>query len=145
MRCKLCLCVLVFASVVHAREPKPYQTGKLLQMNSVECGTDEKDAQSVAAEVLGSDSAHKKTRQLLCQEYVLQSENVNYRIRPSDEKHPALLPVGERAQFRIEKDKMFLRVETLDNKERQYVVVSMTPRSDSSTADASPTRLNHLQ
>jgi hypothetical protein len=40
---------------------------------------------------------------------------------------------------------MLLRVEDLDNKERQYDVVSMTPRSDSSTADASPVHLNHLQ
>jgi hypothetical protein len=40
---------------------------------------------------------------------------------------------------------MLMRVEDLDNKKREYVVVSMTPRSDASTADASPTRLNHLQ
>jgi hypothetical protein len=67
-----------------------------------------------------------------------------YRIRPRDAKHPVLLPVGERAQFRLDKDKMLLRVEDLDSKEREYIVVSMTPRGDS-TADASPARLNHLQ
>jgi len=65
---------------------------------------------------------------LLCQEYVLQTDNVIYRIRPRDEKHPVLLPVGQSAQFRIEKDKMLLQVEDLDNKEREYSVVSMTPR-----------------
>ena len=53
-----------------------------------------------------------------------------YRIRPRDEKHPILLPVGENAQFRIEKDKLLLRVEDLDDKEREYSVVSMTPRRD---------------
>jgi hypothetical protein len=53
--------------------------------------------------------------------------------------------VGEQAQFRLQKDKMLLRVEDLDNKEREYIVVSMTPRSDSSTADASTSRINHLQ
>jgi hypothetical protein len=74
-----------------------------------------------------------KTHELLCQEYVLQSDKVIYRIRPKDEKHPVLLPVGEQAQFRMEKDKMVLRVEDLDNKDRQYVVVSMTPREDSSS------------
>ena len=51
-----------------------------------------------------------------------------YHIRPRDEKHPALLPVGEKAQFRLDKDKMLLRVEDGDNKEREYIVVSMTPR-----------------
>ena len=145
MRSKLWICIVCLISVAYAKEPRAYQTGKLLQMDSVECGTDEKDAQSVAGEMLGTDSAHKKTQKLLCQEYVLQAENVVYRIRPTDGKHPVLLPVGEYAQFRIEKDKLLLRVESVDSKERQYRVVSMTPRSDSSAADASTKRLNHLQ
>ena len=137
--------VLACASVAFAKEPKAYQTGKLLQMDSVSCGTSEKDAKNFAGEMLGTDSGSKKTQELLCQEYLLQAEHVIYRIRPRDEKHPVLLPVGEQAQFRIQKDKMLLRVEDLDSKEREYIVVSMTPRSDSSTADATPTRVNHLQ
>jgi hypothetical protein len=145
MRSKLFLCVLTFAAMAYAKDPKPYQAGKLLQMDSVNCGSDEKDAQSVAGEMLGTDSGHRKTHELLCQEYVLQAEDVSYRIRPRDEKHPVLLPVGRAAQFRLQKDKMLLRVEDLDNKEREYIVVSITPRSDSSTAETRPTRLNHLQ
>jgi hypothetical protein len=146
MRSKIALCaVLTLASATFAKEPKPYQTGKLLQMDSVQCGTAEKDATSLAGEMLGTDSGSKKTHELLCQEYVLQSDHVIYRIRPRDEKHPVLLPVGEQAQFRLQKDKMLLRVEDLDNKEREYIVVSMTPRSESSTADASTSRINHLQ
>jgi len=145
MRSKLFLCVLALGSVAYAREPKIYQSGKLLQMDSVACGVDEKNGKSLAGEMLGTDSSHKKTHELLCQEYLLQAERVIYRIRPRDEKHPALLPVGEKAQFRLEKDKMLLRVEDLDSKEREYIVVSMTPRADASTADASPQRLNHLQ
>src|SRR5207244_10379937 len=109
------------------------------------CGMAEKDAKSFAGEVLGTDSGTKKTQEVLCQEYVLQAERVIYRIRPRDEKHPVLLPVGEQAQFRLQKDKMLLRVEDLDSKEREYIVVSMTPRSDSSTADAAPPRVSHLQ
>jgi hypothetical protein len=146
MRSKLILgAMMVVALTALAKEPKPYQTGKLLQMDSVSCGVDEKDGKSVAGEMLGTDSGHKKTHELLCQEYVLQTERVIYHIRPRDEKHPVLLPVGEKAQFRMEKDKMILRVEDLDNKDREYTVVSMTPRSDSNTADASAPRVNHLQ
>jgi hypothetical protein len=140
----LMLATLLLAATAYAKEPKAYLSGKLLQMDSVQCGIDEKDAKSFAGEMIGTDSGHKKTQQLLCQEYVLQGEKVVYRIRPRDEKHPALLPVGDQAQFRMEKDKMLLRVEGLDSKEREYIVVSMTPRGDSS-ADASPARLNHLQ
>ncbi len=145
MRSKLLYCVLGLASAAYAKDPKPYQTGKLLQMDSVQCGMSEKEGKSFAGEMLGTDSGSKKTHELLCQEYVVQAEKVIYRIRPRDEKHPVLLPVGEQAQFRLQKDKMLLRVEDLDGKEREYIVVSMTPRSDSSTAEAAPLRPNHLQ
>lgn len=140
----LVLASILLAASAYGKEPKAYQSGKLLQMDSVQCGVDEKDAKSFTGEMIGTDSGHKKTQELLCQEYLLQAEKVIYRIRPRDTKHPMLLPVGDRAQFRLEKDKMLLRVEDLDSKEREYFVVSMTPRSDS-TADASPARLNHLQ
>jgi hypothetical protein len=137
MSSKLVLCVVLgLASAAYAKEPKQYQSGKLLQMDSVKCGLAEKDNKSFAGEMLGTDSGNKKTQELLCQEYVLQADKVIYRIRPRDEKHPALLTIGQEAQFRMEKDKMLLRVEN-DEKERAFVVVSMTPRSDSNTADAS--------
>jgi len=146
MRSKWMMCVILsLAAAAYAKEPKPYQTGKLLQMDSVPCGTAEKDAKSFAGEMLGTDSGSKKRQEVLCQEYVLQAARVIYRIRPRDEKHPVLLPVSEQAQFRLQKDKMLLRVEDLDSKEREYIVVSMMPRADSSTADATPARLNHLQ
>jgi hypothetical protein len=146
MRSKLTLlAILAVASAASAKDPKTYQTGKLMQMDSVSCGMAEKDAKSFAGEVLGTDSGSKKTQEVLCQEYVLQAERVIYRIRPRDEKHPVLLPVGDQAQFRLQKDKMLLRVEDLDSKEREYIVVSMTPRSDSTAADATPVHMNHLQ
>src|ERR1700749_5001538 len=106
---------ILFVSMVQAKEPKAHQDGTLLQMDSAECGVDE---------LVGTDSAHKKTHALLCQEYLLQSETVIYRIRPRDEKHPVLLPVGQKAQFRIQKDKMLLQVEDGDSKEREYSVIS---------------------
>ncbi|HEY3972113.1 MAG TPA: hypothetical protein VGM18_03860 [Candidatus Sulfotelmatobacter sp.] len=59
MRSKLIVCVvLTIASAAYAKDPKPYQTGKLLQMDSVKCGVAEKDAKSFAGEMLGSDPEH---------------------------------------------------------------------------------------
>ena len=52
--------------------------------------------------------------------------------------------VCESAQFRLQKVKMLMRVESLDSKEREFVVVSVKPRGENS-ADASPARVNHLQ
>src|SRR5437879_4697061 len=110
---------LVFAGVCAAKERTDYQKGTLLRMDSTSCGMQEKGSKSIAGELLGTDAQSKKTQEVLCQEYVLQTERVVYRIRPKDDKHPILLPIGETAQFRIHKDKLILRVaEGGDDKER---------------------------
>ena len=146
MKFKIAVAAVLLASFAQAKDHKTYQTGKLLQMDSVECGVDEKGGNSLAGEMLGTDSTHKKSKELLCQEYILESERVIYHIRPKDDKHPVLLPVGEQAQFRLEKDKMILRVEDLDDKDREYIVVSMTPRHDvQDSGERTTSRLNHLQ
>ncbi len=146
MRSNLTLCIVLgLSTALFAKGPKPHQTGKVLQMESVQCGVPAKDASTFAEEIREGDSGSKKTQELQCQEYLLQSERVIYRIRPRDEKHAVLLPVNEVAQFRLQKDKMLLRVEDFDNKEREYSVISMTPRSEDSKADATPPHLNHLQ
>ena len=129
MRLKTILAFIVLSTTCFAKDPKPFQSGTLLQMDSVGCGMTENSGKSIAGEIIGTDGAHKKTHELLCQEYVLQTDHVIYRIRPKDDKHPALLPVGEHAQFRMNRDKMVLRVEDLDSKDRDYSVVSMTPRA----------------
>ena len=126
---------LLCASFAYGKDHASAQSGTILQMDSVQCGTDQKSDKSFAGELIGTDNSHQKMHTLLCQEYLVQTERVNYRIRPKDDKHPALLPVNASAQFHIEKNYMKLRVEDLDNKEREYVVVSMTPRSENQTAD----------
>jgi hypothetical protein len=128
MQLKCLLAIMLFATVASAKEPRHYQSGKLLKMESVKCGTDEKNGKSLAGEMIGTDSAHMKTHELLCQQYVLETDSVMYTIRPRDEKHPVLLPIGEKAQFRMDKDKIVLRVEDMDDKEREYEVVSMVPK-----------------
>jgi hypothetical protein len=107
-----------------------------MQMNSVQCGYDEKDGQGVASEILGTDSSHKKTHELLCQEYVVRTDRMVFHIRPKDDRHPVLLPIGGIALFHLEKDKMLLRSEDLDDKERQYTVVSIAPREDYKSTEA---------
>jgi hypothetical protein len=134
MQLRYLLVIALLAVVAQAKEPKHYQSGKLLKMESVKCGTDEKNGKSITGEMLGTDSAHMKTREMLCQQYVLETDSVMYTIRPKEEKHPVLLPIGEKAQFRIDKDKIVLRVEDLDDKEREYGVVSMVPRESADTA-----------
>jgi hypothetical protein len=127
--------IIAAALNAEAKDAPAYEKGVLVQMDSSACGYAEKDGKTIAGEIFGTDGQHKNTKQLLCQEYVLQTERVTYRIQPKDDKHPVLLPVGETAQFRIHKDKMLLRVPEADSKEREYLVLSMTPRADVTAAN----------
>ena len=141
MRLQYVLAIVLVVAAAQAKEPRHFQSGKLLKMESVKCGMDEKNGKSFAGELVGTDSAHMKTKELLCQEYVLETDSVLYRIRPKDDKHPVLLPIGEKAQFRLDKDKMLLRVEDLDDKEREYFVVSMSPHDSSAQGSSESSHL----
>lgn len=133
---KATLAVLLLGAAfsLQAKDGPAHEKGVLIQMDSSSCGYAERDGKTIAGEVFGTDGQHKNTKVVLCQEYVLQTDRVTYRIRPKDDKHPVLLPVGETAQFRIHKDKLLLRVPEADGKEREYFVLSMTPRSDATAS-----------
>lgn len=131
MKTPILTAVFLFVAVSSFAKDRPaYEKGVLLQMDSTTCGYAEKDGKTLAGEIFGTDGQHKKTQETLCQEYLLRSDRVTYRIRPKDDKHPVLLPIGETAEFRIHKDKLLLRVPEMEDKEREYVVVAMTPRTD---------------
>jgi hypothetical protein len=129
---RLIVASLIFslAGIAEAKDKPVFEKGVLVQMDSSSCGYAEKDGKTLAGQIFGTDGQHKNTKEVLCQEYILKSDRVIYRIRPKDEKHPVLLPVGETAEFRIHKDKMILRVPETEDKEREYFVISMTPRAD---------------
>lgn len=112
-----------------AKKKPSYSTGVLAGMQSVSCGYMQKSGPTLAGALI-TGAEHSKSRELLCQEYTLKTDRVTYRIRPKEEKHPALLPVGEEAEFRLRKDQMLLRIPESDNKEREYFVVSMAPTEE---------------
>lgn len=122
--------ILAGASFASAKDAPSYDKGLLVSMDSSACGTSEKGSKTVAGEILGTDGQHKDVQQVLCQEYVLQGDRITYHIRPTDLKHPNLLPVGDTVQFRIKKDKLYVLDREGDSKEREYAVVSMRVRDD---------------
>jgi len=131
---KLAMGFVLFAVMavpgVQAKKAQEHEQGVLLSMDSKACGAALKTGKSLTGELLGTDSQKKQTQEVLCQEYTLQTDRIVYRIRPKDEKHAVLLPIGQTVEFRIEKDSMYLRNLQSDRKERQYTVVSMQPRQD---------------
>src|SRR5204863_2254381 len=118
---------MLLVGVMAVAKDKSYETGSLKEMTSVECGYEQKTGGSFVGDLLGTDSSHSKARKTFCQEYVLETSHTVYRIRPREEKHPALLPVGEKAEFRMKNDHIVLRVPEGDNKEREYEVVYASP------------------
>ena len=109
----LILTVSLLGSPAEAKE-HAYERCTVVAMNAVPCGTQQK--------------RHKKTRDLLCQEYVLRTDAMEYHVRQKEEKRMALLPIGEQGQFRIDKDRMKLRVPAGSGKEQEYLVVSAAHR-----------------
>ena len=128
MKKYISIAALVLASSVaaNAKDPVFYQTGRLTQMQSVSCGYTENSGKSFVGEIVGTDGGHVKNKELLCQEYVLKTDKVVFHIRPKEEKHPVLLPIGEEAKFRIKKDRLILTIPEIGAKEAEYFVISMT-------------------
>jgi hypothetical protein len=135
------LASMLLAAYVYAQQSGPHLTGKLIEMDSMQCGVSNQDVQHNLVQTTNAVVAQTQT---LCPEYALQADQVTYRIVSSDVKHPAPLPVGESALFRLQNGKMLVRVPAFDSKEREYIVVSTTP-SEPSASDVAPVRLNHLQ
>lgn len=109
----LLLALIVLGIVAEAKEHH-YDRCTLTAMNAVPCGSQQK--------------RHKKTREMLCQEYVLQTDSTEYHIRQKQEKHTEILPIGSQGEFRIEKDTLKLRVPAGTGKELEYVIVSVAKR-----------------
>jgi hypothetical protein len=141
MKITVFLGVVLFGIAAQAKDAPSYDSGVLKEMTSVECGYEQKSAKGLVGEIVGTDDSHSKTRKTFCQEYELENSHVIYHIRPREEKHPALLPVGEKAFFRMKKDRMLLKVPEGDNKEREYDVVSMTPAPADNATSAGRTAL----
>ena len=81
-----CGVLLLGMAVAQAKDAPSYQSGVLKEMTSVECGFEQKSAKGFVGELVGTDDSHSKTRKTFCQEYVLETNRVVFRIRPREEK-----------------------------------------------------------
>lgn len=136
MKLKLILVMMVAVCVAEAKAPEFFQKGTLVKMESAECGVDTKGAEGIGGVLGVDDSQHTKARQMLCQQYLLRGEKLDYAIRPKDDKHPVILPIGQEAEFRIVKDHMMVRVPEMDMKEREFIVVAISQRTDQDHPEA---------
>jgi hypothetical protein len=119
--------VVMCTAVLHAKNASRNRLGVLLRMESVPCSAVETSALSKA--LLGTPAPAPAQDDRLCQEYVLRSEGLYYRIRSRDRKHPVLLPIGEQAQFHLRRDRMLLQVEDFDSRAYEFTVLAIVPEN----------------
>jgi hypothetical protein len=92
-------------------------------MNSVPCGT---------------KGGAKKTRELLCHEYVLRSDSTEYHVQQKEAKSSDLLAIGQQATFTIHKDRMRLHATNTSGKPKdfEFVVVLITAAAQANPPSA---------
>ncbi|MGB9236728.1 MAG: hypothetical protein WCC04_20155 [Terriglobales bacterium] len=114
-------------TIAAAKKKKTEPRGMLESMQSLPCGVKEKGLNGLGA-VWGSIGVTSvSSNEKLCPQYLFRTDELEYYIRPTDSKHPVLLPIGREAEFKVKKDKIFLKVPDGDGKTRAYRVISMEP------------------
>jgi hypothetical protein len=128
--------VLVFAVPLRAddRKKKQPERGMLEKMEAVPCGAKERGITGLGSVFASAGLTHVNSNENLCPQYLLRTDEMEYHIRPTDGKHPAILPVGHEGEFKIKNDRMFLKVPDGDRKTRTYQVVAMKPTNSDSDA-----------
>ena len=120
MKTAFVLSVVVGATLLSApaQAKDVSQTATIVSMNSVPCGT--------------KGEHHKKTRELLCHEYVLRSGSTEYHIQQKEEKSTDLLAIGQQATFTIHKDRMRLHATNTSGKLKdfEFVLVLITAAAE---------------
>jgi len=117
----------ILVPVAQAKEKKKTPRGMIESMQSLPCGVKQKGLNGLGA-VWGSIGVTSvSSNEKLCPQYLFRTDELEYHIRPTDSKHPVILPIGHEAEYKIKKDRMFLKVPDGDKKTRTYQVVSMEP------------------
>ena len=115
---------------------KQLDRGMLEKMDAVACGAKQKGITGLGSLWASAGIEHVTSDEKLCPEYLLRTDDMEYRIRPTD-KHPIVLPVGHESEFRVKKDRLYLRMADGDRKMRAYQVVSMKPLETEGSLDMS--------
>ena len=110
-----------------AKDKKKPPRGMIESMQSLPCGVKQKGLNGLGA-VWGSVGVTSvSSNEKLCPQYLFRTDDLEYHIRPKDTKHPAILPIGKEAEFKIKNDEIFLKVPDGDHKTRAYHVIAMEP------------------
>jgi hypothetical protein len=133
--------LLAVSSIAEGKDKKKQsQRGMVESMQSVPCGAKERGLTGLGS-VFGSVGVqHVDSHEQLCPQYLFRTDEMEYHIRPLDTKHAVLLPVGQEGEFRIKKDRLYLKAPDGEKNARAYQVVSMQPLNSESKVESTPER-----
>ena len=133
--------VLAVSSIAESKDKKKHSPrGMLESMQSVPCGAKERGLAGLGS-VFGSVGVqHVNSHEQLCPQYLFRTDDMEYHIRPLDTNHAVLLPVGHEGEYKIKKDRLYLRAVDGDRKVRPYQVVSMQPLNSESKGEGTSSR-----
>jgi hypothetical protein len=120
-----------------SKKKKPESRAMLETMEAVPCGAKEKGLTGLGTLWASAGITHVNSDEKLCPQYLLRSDEMEYHIRPMDLKHAVVLPVGQEIEFKIKKDRMFVKVPDGDRKARSYLIVAMKPANSDGEAQSS--------
>lgn len=128
---------LMIPGAAFGKKKKHAERGMLEKMEAVPCGAKESGITGLGSVFASAGIEHVNSDEKLCPQYLLRTDEMEYHIRPTDGKHPVILPIGKEGEFKIKKDRMMLKVPDGDHKTRSYQVVAMKPvETGSSSGDA---------
>lgn len=127
----------VFAGKKHA------QRAMIEKMEAVPCGAKEHGLTGLGSVWASVGATHVNTDEKLCPQYELKTDDMEYHVRPLDQKHPRLLPVGQEGEFKISKDVIEMRIPDGDHKMRRYQVVAMKPIDHSDTSEVGANQMRY--
>jgi hypothetical protein len=122
---------------------KDPERAMLEKMEAVPCGAKEKGVTGLGTVWASAGITHVNSDEKLCPQYEVITDDMEYHIRPTDTKHPIVLPVGKEIVFKIRTDRMYLRVADGDQKMLTYSVVAEKPTNsdtDAQNAASKPDR-----
>ena len=104
---------------------KPPNRAVLEKMEAVPCGAKQRGLSGLGSfwASVGITDIHSTEK--LCPQYVVRTDDMDYRVQPENLKHPDVLPIGREVVFKIEKDHMLMSVADSGKKMKKYEVVAM--------------------
>jgi hypothetical protein len=119
--------VAAIPASANAKKKKQPDRAMLEKMEAVPCGAKQKGLTGLGSVWASAGITHVNSDEKLCPQYLLRTDDMEYEVRPTDKKHPVVLPVGQEVVIKVKKDRMFVKCPEGDNKTRTYQVVAMKP------------------